>query len=258
MQKTTNSLYYEIGEKPVYLEHEPKMSSEKSKELQSKGAEILRLVKEGCKRSELVIKFPTMIRQIRDAMEFRPPRSFKTHCIYVHGPTGVGKTTAIQAALNYCADNHGVLTYHKLSGFNKFWDGYDNQEVVSIDDPTPFTNNGRLDEQAYGQFLGIVSNCNPIRIEVKGSSMQFDSKLVIISTNISPDRLVSDLPQNHKMAMYRRMKMHCYRHCDRKMTERLYKLITKKIMFLVKNIVVENLPILYFDPTQTLEKDFTM
>jgi len=36
---------------------------------------------------------------------------------------------------------YGIDYYQKMGGLKRFWDGYDNQPIVWIDDPLPATDN---------------------------------------------------------------------------------------------------------------------
>lgn len=72
-------------------------------------------------------------------------------------------------------------TYWKISGFTKYWDGYDNQPVVFIDDPVmPDIKVSKDDVQG----LKMVLSNGPCPVEIKYGAMQFDSKL---ATNQASD-----------------------------------------------------------------------
>ena len=73
--------------------------------------------------------------------------------------------------------------YSKMGGLNKYWDGYDNQPIVVIDDPGLF--NIQHNEDCVIAFKNVVSN-GAFQVEVKYGSLQFDSYLVIIISNIAP------------------------------------------------------------------------
>jgi hypothetical protein len=73
--------------------------------------------------------------------------------------------------------------YSKLGGLSKWWDGYDNDPIVIIDDPGIFDPQRREEEIVY--FKNIIST-GAMEVEVKCGSMQFDSQLVIMSANFDP------------------------------------------------------------------------
>lgn len=119
-------------------------------------------------------------------MEYGPNRTEKTHLWYIYGPTRAGKTTSVNRILSYVRQHYGIDYYLKMSGLRKFWDGYDYQPIVWIDDPGLFvTNTGGIDYEAADMFKALISH-QPMLVEVKGASLQFRSKLVIITSNYSP------------------------------------------------------------------------
>ena len=74
-----------------------------------------------------------------------------------------------------------------MSELTKYWDGYDNQPIVWIDDPGEFDMKFHPEEVAA--FKNVISN-GPHTVEIKYGSMQFDSKLCIITTNLTPGRFL--------------------------------------------------------------------
>ena len=101
----------------------------------SNSAVILDLVKAGKRSSEIVLQFPSMYPQIMKLMRYRPLRQHKTQCLYIWGPTGMGKTTTIDRCLTSLQTLYNIDYYKKLRGLSKFWDSYDNEPIVYVDDP---------------------------------------------------------------------------------------------------------------------------
>lgn len=89
---------------------------------------------------------------------------------WIYGPTGTGKT-------------RGVRDKWKDSLFtknpNKWWDGYQNQETVLIDD-------FQREHEKLGYHLKIWADHYPFTGEVKGSSMSIRPKRVIVTSNYHP------------------------------------------------------------------------
>ena len=120
-----------------------------------------------------------MSKQILAHMHLRPGRRHKTMCCYIAGTTGIGKTLGVNKFLNRLRDAYPhITTYYKAHGFSKeYWDGYLNQPIVIIDDPSIPTNafNMATISETYKNILSTGEFiCN-----VKYGSMQFDSHLVI-------------------------------------------------------------------------------
>ena len=110
-------------------------------------------------------------------------RSWKTVVFWFYGPTGTGKSFA---AMEYAKD-----AYWKMGG-NKWWDGYDGQSDVIIDDY-------RKDLCTFNELLRLLDRY-PLLVERKGGSMQFLAKRIFITSPFSPSgvwegRIEEDLAQ---------------------------------------------------------------
>lgn len=96
------------------------------------------------------------------------PREHKTYVLVIWGETGSGKT-------KFCNDKF-PNAYWKTRG--DWWDGYNNQHTVIID-------------EFYGwlkhDFLLRLLDRYPLQCEVKGAFIEFNSKLIIITSNKSPE-----------------------------------------------------------------------
>lgn len=90
-----------------------------------------------------------------------------------------------------------------MGGLNKYFDGYDNDPIMWMDDPcTPDPH--KLNEAAV-TFKNVIGSTGPLQVEIKYGSMQFDSHLVIITSNLSPDRMANGFGTESCDAMYRRL-----------------------------------------------------
>lgn len=97
----------------------------------------------------------------------RVKRTTKPIVIWIYGLAGTGKT-------RYCVDKHPD---HYLKDETKWWDGYDQQEAIIIDDfdgKWPFRNFLKLTDR-YG-----------IRAEFKGSYIPINSKFIYITCEFAP------------------------------------------------------------------------
>lgn len=110
-------------------------------------------------------------------------RTWKTTVYWFHGSTGTGKTKS--------AFERAPMAYFKTPS-NHWWDGYEGQEEVIIDDYRP-------DFCKFSQLLRLFDRY-PMSVEVKGGTVQFLAKKIYITTPKSPtmtwaNRTEEDLAQ---------------------------------------------------------------
>lgn len=87
-----------------------------------------------------------------------------------------------------------------MGGLKKFFDGYDWQPIVLIDDPVePNTTFGSEDIQMFETII----NEHPHMIEIKGAALPFDTGLVIITANLTPMEMATACGLTCKDAIYR-------------------------------------------------------
>ena len=136
---------------------------------------VKQLLDEGATESEIcrneeclgtVARYPKLIGMYR--MATQKHRDFKTQVLVLYGPPKKGKS----AFWNICYPD----AYIKPHGV--WWDGYDNQETVVIDD-------------FYGwlpySFMLQLLDRYPLLVEVKGGMRTFNSKRIIITSNKGPN-----------------------------------------------------------------------
>jgi len=124
--------------------------------------------------------YATLHRIAKDCM--KKPEPLEIVCgLWIHGATGSGKT-------------HAVVTQHPnryIKPLNKWWDGYQNEDVVHIDEICP--------EHAkwIASFLKLWGDKWPFAAEVKGGAKQIRPKLVVITSNYTIEQMnfsENDLP----------------------------------------------------------------
>lgn len=90
-----------------------------------------------------------------------------------HGPTGVGKSLHVRKA-------YGESLYYKP--FNKWWDGYQEESTVLLDDITP--------EHAFMlSYLLQWADHYPFTAEVKGSTTIIRPRRIIVTSNYRPEEI---------------------------------------------------------------------
>lgn len=108
----------------------------------------------------------------------QPTRSSdqKTVCFVFYGAGGTGKSTFARKLASFL----GPRTYHVPSpkGSGLYWDGYSQGDVVIIDE---FKGN-RMTPTEFNQLV----DAGPHQVPVHGGTFQFNSKYIIITTNVNP------------------------------------------------------------------------
>ena len=119
---------------------------------------LLKLEKD---QRSLIKKFPSMVTQINNLMQLKRPRERPTRLFYIWGKAGVGKTTMVTKVLNAIQRLEPRLShYQKMGGMNKYFDGYNNNPIVWLDDPIkPGTDVASL--QAKAEPLPVEDEPDP-------------------------------------------------------------------------------------------------
>jgi len=174
--------YVEIGE-PATQESGGKAGGEIEKERWAKNIE---LAKEG-KFEELERTDPeaytrcyhTYKRMFQDAMPRVPDRD-KLDNLWVWGAPGVGKSRGARQLLL----SEGFATYYEKP-LNKWWDGYQDEEAVIIDD---------LDKnhECLSSHLKHWADHYAFIGEIKGGSRRIRPKKIIVTSNYPPEQIFND------------------------------------------------------------------
>ena len=192
-----------IGDKPKRGRPVGSGGNGKPKLKKTKTSDIIRdRILKGESRLKLVNAFPHMSRTIKDCLELHPVKYIETDCMYLFGGTGAGKTTTCKRVLNYFKQKHNLGYYSKMGGLSKFFDGYDWQPIILIDDPV--TPDASANTEQIQMFKTIVNEHQRI-IEIKGGSMPMDTGLIIITANISPNAMATACGTDCADAVYRRI-----------------------------------------------------
>lgn len=119
-----------------------------------------------------------------------PKTKAKCRGIWLTGDAGTGKSTWARAL-----GNHLGGYYEKAQ--NKWWDGYDKEKVVIMDD---------LDTEALLHYLKIWADKFPCKGEVKGSTVWLHHDWFVVTSNFSIQEIcnMTDHPTKFVEALERR------------------------------------------------------
>lgn len=178
--KPLNLIFYEQGFRPA--EDDVKVQGKRTdlefaREMAKQGMTMREFTEVA--RSGASLKVFQMVRKIYDK-----PRLVKPYVVWLWGSTMVRKSThayQIAASKGFYLDDD---TLHKQNLGERWWEGYDSQKAVFIDEWT---------EAKYTfRFMLELCGAGPLRVEVKGTSLQMQATLVIISANKPPEECYSE------------------------------------------------------------------
>lgn len=106
-----------------------------------------------------------------------PKRNHKTEILWIHGPSGGGKSTFARKHFEkaYWLDppKNGAI----------WWDGYDRHQVVVIDDIGPCTLGAG---HAGFEYAKRLFDSTPLQVAVHGGKVQFVATKIVITANFPP------------------------------------------------------------------------
>lgn len=142
---------------------------------------VAEMVKDGCAMEQVAEEYPeTFIKYSKGVSALRnilsKPRDEKPSVLWIHGPTGTGKT-------KFFYDRYQESVYVWTSMMGDWFDGYDGQENVLFDD--------FRGEITFGKLL-ILLDRYQCRVQIKGGTVQFKPKVIVITSPYSPYDLYSN------------------------------------------------------------------
>lgn len=157
----------------------------------NKHVDFVKACQDGISDKELQDRFPTLYLRYFKAVDRiklsnAPVRTWKTKVVFLYGPTGTGKSR--------WAQQFDPDAYWKQR--SDWWDLYENQSTVVLDD-------------FYGWLkwdtLLRLGDQYKMLVEVKGGTVQFVAKTLIITSNSLPRAWYKESPNINIQALYRRI-----------------------------------------------------
>lgn len=133
-------------------------------------------IKKGANRKEILDEFPREYIKFHGGIDKaialnQKPRKDKPYVEWIWGPTGTGKT-------KYVYETYGDNLWFSLKNL-KWWEGYENQHSVIFDD-------FRKDFCTFHELLRLLDRY-PYKVELKGTSAEFNSKNIFITSCYHPE-----------------------------------------------------------------------
>ena len=136
--------YHEYGVMPkeirkYYNEAKDVNMDRRRKDRRDVMRDIWQDIKAGQKRRVILDKYPDMHSDVKSLwMSREPPRRVSdTECIFLTGPTGVGKSTVVRHCMEIIKEKHDIDYHFEGQGVQKWMQGFiGDEEILVIDDPT--------------------------------------------------------------------------------------------------------------------------
>lgn len=161
--------------------------------------DITELIKKGASTQQIAmahpvefIKFHRGIASLQHALS-KPRDSTIPNIVWlIWGGTGTGKTTKAHAELKARFGDR----YYVKEGQTQWWDNYQNQKGVLIDD---YNGGWSID------YLLTILHEHPEQVQVKGSFVNLSGKFVIITSNKDSHEWYPNADSGHRAALERRI-----------------------------------------------------
>lgn len=162
----------ERGDKPISNDSRGKNEKERWENAR-------RLAKEGKMDdidADIFIRCYSTLKRIGTDYQNKPlPCDVK--CFWIYGPTGTGKS--------YAVENHYPECYKKSMDDLKWFDGYNGQDVVYLEDLDKY-------QVKWGGLLKRLADRWPMQASIKGSMMYIRPKVVVVTSNYRIEEIWSD------------------------------------------------------------------
>lgn len=165
-----DNFLYNLKDKKIWINYNNKKQGKRN-DLEK----VYNLIKDGKSKKDILDECPVEYIKFHGGIDkaialCQKKRDFKPVVTWLWGPTGTGKT-------RYVNDNENNVWYSMKN--LQWWDGYENQDVVCFDD-------FRKDFCTFHELLRILDRY-PYRVNIKGGSVEFNSKKIYITSCYHPE-----------------------------------------------------------------------
>lgn len=137
--------------------------------------------------NKALIAFPDMYIKYHNGMEklnkklHTKKRNFKPLVIWIHGPTGCGKSHLVHSL-----ENDLWVSMESL----QWWEDYQQQRATLFDD-------FRIEDCKFNNLLKLLDRY-PYKVPIKGTSTELSSWFMYITTPLSPEKMYKDEKEDVK------------------------------------------------------------
>ena len=147
---------------------------------------VKRRIEEGATEREIADEFFGQWCRYKDSFKryramILSERNWQTKVRVLYGPTGIGKSHLAKRLAEVEARGHGSSVYYLTQAMRHaagvWWDGYEGQSVVVIDE---------FEGWISRNVMKSLVNALPVRVQVKGGSVPFLARTIFVTSNLKP------------------------------------------------------------------------
>jgi len=126
--------------------------------------------------ADIFIRHYSTLKRIRTDYQ-RKPDPVNTRCYWIYGPTGTGKSHAVE--------NAPFTVYKKAMDDLKWFDGYQGEECVYLEDIDKY-------QVKWGGLIKRLADKWPMQASIKGSMQYIRPSIVCVTSNYSIEEIWTD------------------------------------------------------------------
>ncbi len=131
---------------------------------------LMEKIRRGDRMVDILKEHPGYSSYVLSNMKFSPSRDFRTNITWVWGPPGCGKSTTTHLFLQLLEKIHGIDYWIKGNGWSKWFDGYAQEHICWIDDPSLPNALMRNEENAVdcreGRYAKYLYECAKVTFQL--------------------------------------------------------------------------------------------